>query len=242
MKRILPYVIILAALTLAGSAAFYSVSGLSKFYAGASTAVIIMGTAIEASKLIATSVLHQYHKTLSIAIKAYLSIAILISMVITSAGIYGFLVSAYQETAFKLEIEEGVIQTEKNKLIVFEQTAENIKTEQISLDNSISAANANILKLSEGLSNNVVQYTDADGNVLTTQSSSTRRILRDQLESSSIYRDTMASKRDRLGIKYASINDSISTTGIKILQIKSNSDIAAEIGPLKYISELNELS
>ena len=238
MKRLLPFVIILAALTLAGTAAFYSVSGLAKFYAGASTAVIIMGSAIEVSKLIATSILHQYHKMLSFAVKAYLSLAIIISMAITSAGIYGFLVSAYQETAFKLEIEDGVIQTEKNRLIVFEQTAENIKTEQMSLDNSISAANDNILKLSDGLSNNVVQYTDASGNVLTTQSSSTRRILKEQLESSSIYRDTLTMKRDRLGIKYASINDSISSAEIKILQIKSNSEIAAEIGPLKYMSEL----
>ena len=238
MKRILPYLIALAALTLAGSAAFYSVFGLSKFYAGAATAVIIMGIAIEASKLIATSVLHQYHKTLSLAVKLYLGFAIAVSMVITSAGIYGFLISAYQETAFKMNIEDQVIGAEQNRLIVFEQEVKNLKSEREMINDNISTANTNILKLSEGLSNNVVQYTDADGNVLTTQSSSTRRILKEQLKEQSDYRDTLIVKRDKLSETTKIANDSINAVNIRILQLKTNSDIAGEIGPLKYLSEL----
>ena len=238
MKRILPYLIALAALTLAGSAAFYSVFGLSKFYAGAATAVIIMGIAIEASKLIATSVLHQYHKTLSLAVKLYLGFAIAVSMVITSAGIYGFLISAYQETAFKMNIEDQVIGAEQNRLIVFEQEVKNLKSEREMINDNISKANTNILKLSEGLSNNVVQYTDADGNVLTTQSSSTRRILKEQLKEQSDYRDTLIVKRDKLSETTKIANDSINAMNIRILQLKTNSDIAGEIGPLKYLSEL----
>ena len=238
MKRILPYLIALAALTLAGSAAFYSVFGLSKFYAGAATAVIIMGIAIEASKLIATSVLHQYHKTLSLAVKLYLGFAIAVSMVITSAGIYGFLISAYQETAFKMNIEDQVIGAEQNRLIVFEQEVKNLKSEREMVNDNISKANTNILKLSEGLSNNVVQYTDAEGNVLTTQSSSTRRILKEQLKEQSDYRDTLIVKRDKLSETTKIANDSINAANIRILQLKTNSDIAGEIGPLKYLSEL----
>jgi len=238
MKRILPYLIALAALTLAGSAAFYSVFGLSKFYAGAATAVIIMGIAIEASKLIATSVLHQYHKTLSLAVKLYLGFAIAVSMVITSAGIYGFLISAYQETAFKMNIEDQVIGAEQNRLIVFEQEVKNLKSEREMVNDNISKANTNILKLSEGLSNNVVQYTNADGNVITTQSSSTRRILKEQLKEQSDYRDTLIVKRDKLSETTKIANDSINAVNIRILQLKTNSDIAGEIGPLKYLSEL----
>ena len=238
MKRILPYLIALAALTLAGSAAFYSVFGLSKFYAGAATAVIIMGIAIEASKLIATSVLHQYHKTLSLAVKLYLGFAIAVSMIITSAGIYGFLISAYQETAFKMNIEDQVIGAEQNRLIVFEQEVKNLKSEREMVNDNISKANTNILKLSEGLSNNVVQYTNADGNVITTQSSSTRRILKEQLKEQSDYRDTLIVKRDKLSETTKIANDSINAVNIRILQLKTNSDIAGEIGPLKYLSEL----
>ncbi len=238
MKNILPYLTALAALTLAGSAAFYSVFGLSKFYAGAATAVIIMGIAIEASKLIATSVLHQYHKMLSLPIKIYLSFAILVSMTITSAGIYGFLISAYQETAFKMDIEDQVIGAEKNRLIVFEQELNNLDSERSMLSDNISKANTNILKLSEGLSNNVVQYTNADGNVITTQSSSTRKILKEQLQTQSDYRDTLVVKRDKLATNIKTANDSINAINIRVLQLKTNSDIAGEIGPLKYLSEL----
>jgi len=242
MKNILPYLTALAALTLAGSAAFYSVFGLSKFYAGAATAVIIMGIAIEASKLIATSVLHQYHKMLSLPIKIYLSFAILVSMTITSAGIYGFLISAYQETAFKMDIEDQVIGAEKNRLIVFEQELKNLDSERSMLSDNISKANTNILKLSEGLSNNVVQYTNADGNVITTQSSSTRKILKEQLQTQSDYRDTLVVKRDKLATNIKTANDSINAINIRVLQLKTNSDIAGEIGPLKYLSELTGVS
>jgi len=242
MKNILPYLTALAALTLAGSAAFYSVFGLSKFYAGAATAVIIMGIAIEASKLIATSVLHQYHKMLSLPIKLYLSFAILVSMTITSAGIYGFLISAYQETAFKMDIEDQVIGAEENRLIVFKQELKNLDLERNMLSDNISKANTNILKLSEGLSNNVVQYTNADGNVITTQSSSTRRILKEQLQTQSDYRDTLVVKRDKLATNIKTANDSINTINIRVLQLKTNSDIAGEIGPLKYLSELTGVS
>jgi len=242
MKNILPYLTALAALTLAGSAAFYSVFGLSKFYAGAATAVIIMGIAIEASKLIATSVLHQYHKMLSLPIKIYLSFAILVSMTITSAGIYGFLISAYQETAFKMDIEDQVIGAEKNRLIVFEQELNNLDSERSMLSDNISKANTNILKLSEGLSNNVVQYTNADGNVITTQSSSTRKILKEQSQTQSDYRDTLVVKRDKLATNIKTANDSINAINIRVLQLKTNSDIAGEIGPLKYLSELTGVS
>lgn len=242
MKRILPYLTALAALTLAGSAAFYSVFGLSKFYAGAATAVIIMGIAIEASKLIATSILHQYHKLLSWSVKIYLGFAILISMTITSAGIYGFLISAYQETAFKMDIEDQVIGAEKNRLIIFEQEVKNLKLERDMLNDNISKANANILKLSEGLGNNVVQYTNAEGNVITTQSSSTRKILKEQLNNQTDYRDELINKRDKLSVTTKTVNDSINNINIRILQLKTNSDIAGEIGPLKYISELTGAS
>ena len=197
---------------------------------------------VEASKLIATSVLHQYHKILSLPIKLYLSFAILVSMTITSAGIYGFLISAYQETAFKMDIEDQVIGAEKNRLIVFEQELKNLDSERNMLSDNISKANTNILKLSEGLSNNVVQYTNADGNVITTQSSSTRRILKEQLQTQSDYRDTLVVKRDKLAVNIKTANDSINTINIRVLQLKTNSDIAGEIGPLKYLSELTGVS
>jgi len=89
----------LAALLVAFNAAFFSVTGLSKLFAGASTAVILMAGALEFSKLVAASFLHTYWDKLSGWLKFYLTGAVVTLILITSAGIYGFLTAAYQTTA-----------------------------------------------------------------------------------------------------------------------------------------------
>ena len=64
-KKILPYIIALSALSVSASAAFYSVFGLSKLFAGASTQVIIMATTLEIAKLVIASLLYQYWTTIN---------------------------------------------------------------------------------------------------------------------------------------------------------------------------------
>ena len=103
-KRIFPLVIALSALAVSGSAAFYSVFGLSKLFAGASTQVIIMAGSLEFAKLVVASLLYQYWDTINKALRTYLSIACFILIIITSGGIYGFLSGAYQDTATKSEL------------------------------------------------------------------------------------------------------------------------------------------
>jgi hypothetical protein len=239
MKRgILAYLTPVFAIILACIVGYYSVTGLSKLFAGAATAVIVLGATLESVKILGTALLHVYWKKFSWFVKGYMIIGVIILMGITSAGVYGLLTSAYQDTAYKLEMEDGVIQSEKNKMLVYQKELASIENQQESLDKSVSDVNSNILQLSEGLANNVVQYTDASGNLITTQSSSTRRILQEQLNSQTVYRDTLVSKRDRLNVKYQALNDSITSLEIKILEIKSNSDAANELGPLMYVAEL----
>ena len=100
-KRIFPLLIAFSALSVSISAAFYSVSGLSKLFAGAAFAVIIMAASLEIAKLVIASLLYQYRKGLPKLLKWYLSLACGILILITSMGIYGFLSAAYQETAAK---------------------------------------------------------------------------------------------------------------------------------------------
>ena len=95
---------LILALVVAGCAAYFSVWGLSQLFAGASTAVIIMASALEIGKVVTTTALHTYWKQLAGTLKLYLTISVGILMIITSAGIYGFLSNAYQSTANKLEI------------------------------------------------------------------------------------------------------------------------------------------
>ena len=98
-ERIFPFLIALSALSVSASAAFYSISGLSKLFAGAAFAVIVMAASLEVAKLVIASLLYQYRKTLPLILKAYLSIACIVLILITSMGIYGFLSAAYQDIA-----------------------------------------------------------------------------------------------------------------------------------------------
>src|SRR5210317_1626046 len=105
-ERIFPFIIALSALSVSASAAFYSVTGLSLLFAGASFAVIIMASSLEIAKLVTASLLYQYLEKLNKVLRTYLTIAAFILILITSAGIYGFLSAAYQATANKAGIVE----------------------------------------------------------------------------------------------------------------------------------------
>ena len=224
-KRIFPTLIALSALSVSASAAFYSISGLSKLFAGASFEVIIMATSLEVAKLVIASLLYQYWGRLNKLLRTYLSLAAIVLVLITSAGIYGFLSAAYQETATKSEIVESEVQVLEMRKTRFEENRTFYVTEKEQLDEGIS-------ELRKGLSNNVVQYRDSEtGEIITTTSSSTRRALQSQLDEAIV-------RRDQVSEKLENVTDSISSLDIKILDVNSNAEIASELGPLKYLSNL----
>ena len=104
----------LAALAVAGCAAFFSVTGLALLFSGASLAVAVMGTSLEIAKLISASYLHRFWKETNKLLRFYLLLGVLILVVITSAGIFGFLSNAYQSTSLKSDVvsrEIGVFQS-----------------------------------------------------------------------------------------------------------------------------------
>ena len=119
---------LILALSVAGCAAYFSVWGLSQLFAGASTAVIIMASVLEIGKVVTTTALHTYWHKLARGLKIYLTISVGVLMIITSAGIYGFLSNAYQSTANKLELHEGELGVLEAKKQTFEKTmADNTK-------------------------------------------------------------------------------------------------------------------
>lgn len=224
-RRIFPSIIALSALSVSASAAFYSVSGLSKLFAGASFEVIVMATSLEVAKLVIASLLYQYWGRLNKLLKIYLTIAAVVLVAITSAGIYGFLSAAYQETATKSEIVDSEVAVLELKKGRFEDNRTYYIEEKGQLDQSIS-------DLRKGLSNNVIQYKDREtGEIITTTSSSTRRALQKELDNAVIRRDEVAQKLEV-------VTDSISSLEVKILETESGAELASELGPLKYLSEL----
>ena len=224
-KRIFPTVVALSALSVSVSAAFYSVSGLSKLFAGATFEVIIMASSLEIAKLVIASLLYQYWGKINKLLRFYLTLATIILVLITSAGIYGFLSAAYQETATKSGIVDKKVEVLELRKGRFIDSRDYYITEKEVLDKSISS-------LRDGLSNNVIQYKDKEtGQIITTTSSSTRRALQTELSSAVI-------QRDKISVKLETATDSVNSIDIKILDTESSAEIASELGPLKYLSEL----
>jgi hypothetical protein len=216
-ERIFPFIIALSALSVSASAAFYSVSGLSKLFAGASLEVIIMTSSLEVAKLIIASLLYQYWDKLNNTLKVYLTIACTVLILITSMGIYGFLSAAYQETANKDGVVTQQVTALETKKGLYEQNRDNILKEKQSLAELKGT-------LSKG---STTQYTDKKGNLVVRSNNATIR----NIES--------ANKSDeKLSTKLDVVNDSIFSLENKILEVKTNGDAASELGPLKYLSEL----
>ena len=111
--------LLIISLAVALTSAYFSIFGLSQLFAGAALSVIIMASILEIAKLIVTTLLHNYWGTLSKILRFYLSLGVFILMCITSGGIYGFLSSAYQNTANKYEIHNNSIGLLESKKQLF---------------------------------------------------------------------------------------------------------------------------
>lgn len=226
-ERIFPFIIALSALSVSGSAAFYSISGLSKLFAGATFAVIVMTASLEVAKLVITSLLYQYRKTLPFLLKSYLSIACIVLILITSMGIYGFLSAAYQDTANK----EGNIEAQ---IVLIETKRDNVKEQLEVYTEEKTSINEAVSELRKGLSNNKIQYTNSEGQVITTTSSSTRRALTKQLDQAIVRQSQINSKVDSLNLK-------IFEYETEIVETRIEEGSTSELGPLKYLSGLTGL-
>jgi hypothetical protein len=92
-----------SAILVAGCAAFFSVTGLGVLFSGASISVMVMAASLEFAKLVSATYLKQEWDTLKGFNKWYLTISVGVLMVITSAGIFGYLSNAFQAQSLKLQ-------------------------------------------------------------------------------------------------------------------------------------------
>jgi len=119
----------LSALFIAGSAAAFSVYGLAKLFSGAFISVVIMASALELGKLVTASFLYRYWYMINWFQKVYMTIATIVWIFITSAGIFGYLSNAYQGATLEFEkqstelltIEERIEQLEEDKFFLKEE-------------------------------------------------------------------------------------------------------------------------
>ena len=225
-KGFLHFVIPVAALLIAGSAAFFLVYGLSKLFAGASLQIIIMASCLELGKLVTVSYLYSYWKTIHFLNKLYYFVAIFVLMALTSLGIYGYLSNAYQITSNKYEViknEQKILNSKKQIYVT------NIER----LNKEIEFKNERIKTLN-GLRNDQEKRLDTENGYLQTLA------LRN-IKNSDNQIVALQKQNDSLTKQITIFNDSISKYEIKSIEIENNSDLGADVGPLKYLSNLLDI-
>jgi hypothetical protein len=218
-----PFLIGFSALSVSASAAFYSVSGLSKLFAGASLEVIIMAGSLEFAKLVTASLLYQYWGTINKTLRTYLSIATVILVLITSMGIYGFLSAAYQETYSKLtavENQKGFIQ---QKIDFYQNDVDRY-------DEEIKRISSNISTLSNAKATSIqVRDTTVSGGFRQTISTTELRMAQNRINIEEENRKLAQQKR-------TIASDSLQKFQLQVLELDNNNEVAGELGPLQYLS------
>ena len=224
-KGFFPFLIAFSALSVSASAAFYSVYGLSKLFAGAQLEVIIMAGSLEFAKLVTASLLYQYWDTINKWLRTYLTIAAVTLVLITSMGIYGFLSAAYQETYQKLVVQENQIEFLDNKAKFYEEDVTRYDEELERISNNIST-------LSNARSQQIqVRDTSVVGGVRTTISTSELRLAQSRINVEEENRRNVQAQREVAA-------DSLQNIKLKILDLQNQSDTVGELGPLQYLSGL----
>lgn len=106
----------ISALIIAGCAAYFSVTGLGVLFAGASTSVMVMAGSLELAKLVAATYLKQKWDEIGGFNKWYLTISVGVLMLITSAGIFGYLSNAFQAQSLQLQQVDREIAVHQTKI------------------------------------------------------------------------------------------------------------------------------
>ena len=122
----------LSALLVAGSAAFFSVFGLSSLFAGARLSVVIMAGSLEFGKLVAASFLYRFWNDVNKLLRTYMTVGVVILVLITSAGIFGYLSNAYQGATLGFE-------KQSTELIALEDRLEQLEEDKVFLKEELEA-------------------------------------------------------------------------------------------------------
>ena len=225
-KKILPWLLLICALGLSSTAAYYSVLGLSIVFSAVALPVIIMGSFLEFSKLIIATYLHNQWKNTYFGLKLYLTSALVLLSLITSIGIYGLLSKGFTENIAKLNVNQSIIENIEVKKDRFLITKQEKQTEKITLSEDISELRK---QLSSGTR---IEYKDREtGEIISTTSSAARKTFEKQLDLSTQSRDTISKQIDVL-------NDSITKLELKILDLEATEELNGELGVIKYMSEI----
>lgn len=224
-RGLFPFLIAISALSVSASAAFYSVSGLSKLFAGASFEVTIMAASLEVAKLVIASLLYQYWTELNKLLRTYLTVAAVVLVLITSMGIYGFLSAAYQDTYRQLTIKN-------NEVSFLQQKVDFYQADVTRYDEELARISQNISTLSNAKATSIqVRDTTSSTGFRSTISTAELRAAQKRISVEEENKTRVQAKREIAA-------DSLQSYQFQILELENNLDVAGELGPLEYISGL----
>ena len=204
--KFIAYLALFSGLTISAVAIWYSVAGLVSIFAAAVTPIIVMGVALEVSKLIATVWLKLNWTRAPIFIRSYLLAAIAVLMVITSMGIFGFLSKAHSDQT----LVSGDVQS---KIAIYD---EKLKTEKDNID-----ANRKALKqLDESVDQVMGRSQDEKG---AEKAVAIRKS--QQKERGRLAQDITDSQK-----KITALNEERAPIAAEVRKVE------AEVGPIKYIA------
>ena len=204
----LTYLMFFVALCLSAVAAFYSIVGLTAVFAAAVLPIILMGSILEVAKLTVTVWLHEYWSRARWLMKAYLCVAVVVLMIITSMGIFGFLSKAHSDQG----MVSGDVQA---KISIYD---EKIKTERENID-----ANRKALKqMDEAVDQVMGRSADEKG---ADKAVAIRRA--QQKERARLLADIAEAQK-----KITVLNEERAPIAVEVRKVE------AEVGPIKYIAAL----
>jgi len=215
----------LSALFVGFNAAFFSVTGLAKLFAGASVSVMIMASSLELAKLITAGYLYNYWDKINKGFRLYLSAGVIILILITSLGIYGFLTAAFQDTLNQYNVS--------SKQKAFLQQKESYWGSDVArFDKELERISNNISTLSNAKSTGIqVRDTTSSTGFRQTVSTTELRLSQKRIEVEEQNRREVQSKREVAA-------DSLQSIQLKILELDTDTETGSELGPLQYLSTL----
>ena len=202
------YLLFAVALGLSAVAAWYAVVGLIAIFAAAVIPIAIMGSLLEASKLVVASWLYRNWKEIPVLLKSYFTVALVVLMLLTSMGIFGFLSKAHLDQA----IPTGDVQS---KLALID---EKIKTEK----ENINASRKELSQLDAQVDQTITRTTEASGAERAIQ------IRRNQQKD----RSRILNEIGNAQTKIAKLNEERGPIASEVRKVE------AEVGPIKYIAQV----
>jgi hypothetical protein len=201
-------ILFITAIALSACAAYYSVMGLLAIFAAAVVPIFIMGSLLEAAKLVVASWLYRSWKEIPILMRSYFTSALVILMILTSMGIFGYLSKAHLDQA----VPTGDV---ASKVSILD---EKIKTEKDNID----VARKQIKQLDEQVDQTIGRSSDSQGVERSLQ------IRRGQQKERASLLAEIGSAQTRI----ARLNEERAPIAADLRKVE------AEVGPIKYIAAL----